>query len=324
MRTIFVTPEFPLNRRMRRAVQRGKLEVVRVPGERLSLGGGMALDMARTIRTFSSPLVCMADGGMGSVGGAGETNDSYPEEIYMYCPFEKAEGILQNSGLRLKSNKDFNDPFDGKFIRKWPPDDKALFRLVEKNVGKGASKTLLNDKYQEARCRKKKWPDGDTPELREHVEKTGNACFSEIRDSILMWGHYADKHKGVCLGFHAAPLGNYTLDFSPGCVLGKVQYSSKFPVVTEKTKSIPLFRKARDWGYEKEWRIVATDLAGEFLPLPQRVFSSVIFGAKITEEEENRIIGIVRAGGYDVEWLKAQILPRKYGLEISRHERAYP
>ena len=41
MRTIFVSPEFPLNRRMRKAVRRGKLQVVREGGERLSLGGGI-------------------------------------------------------------------------------------------------------------------------------------------------------------------------------------------------------------------------------------------------------------------------------------------
>ena len=72
MQTIFVSPEFPLNRRMRRAVRRGKLRVVREGGERLSLGGGMSPDMARTVRTVSSPLVCMADGGAEVGGGNGD------------------------------------------------------------------------------------------------------------------------------------------------------------------------------------------------------------------------------------------------------------
>ena len=40
MQTIFVSPDFPLNRRMRKAVQRGKLQVVREGGERSALGGG--------------------------------------------------------------------------------------------------------------------------------------------------------------------------------------------------------------------------------------------------------------------------------------------
>ena len=68
MRTIFVSPEFPLNRRMRKAVRRGKLRVVRAPGERLSLGGGMAIEARRAVRTFSSPLVCFTEGG-GGMGG---------------------------------------------------------------------------------------------------------------------------------------------------------------------------------------------------------------------------------------------------------------
>ena len=63
MRTIHISPEFPLNRRMRRAVRRGKLRVVREGGERLSLGGGMAVESGRAFRAFSSPLVCMVDRG---------------------------------------------------------------------------------------------------------------------------------------------------------------------------------------------------------------------------------------------------------------------
>ena len=75
MKTIFVSPEFPLNRRMRRAVRRGKLRVVREGGERLSLGGGMAVEARRAVRTFSSPLVCMADGGAEVGGGTGGGSD---------------------------------------------------------------------------------------------------------------------------------------------------------------------------------------------------------------------------------------------------------
>ena len=65
MRTIHVSPDFPLNRRMRRLVARGKLQVVRVGGESLSLGGGGMLPLGRP---FASPLVCFAEG-EGKVGG---------------------------------------------------------------------------------------------------------------------------------------------------------------------------------------------------------------------------------------------------------------
>ena len=101
MQTIFVSPEFPLNRRMRRAVRRGKLRVVREGGERLSLGGGMAVEARRAVRTFSSPLVCMASGGSGIGGGNGWNhcgNPKHPPDcrlLWKYpteCKFCKESG----------------------------------------------------------------------------------------------------------------------------------------------------------------------------------------------------------------------------------------
>ena len=47
MRTIFVSHDFPLNRRMRKAVQRGKLQVVREGGKRLTMGGSTTLQKLR-------------------------------------------------------------------------------------------------------------------------------------------------------------------------------------------------------------------------------------------------------------------------------------
>ena len=71
MRTIYVSPEFPLNRRMRKDIRRGKLHVVREGGESSSLGGGIPSRKGRAFRTIGSPLVCMAaregDGSEGSI-----------------------------------------------------------------------------------------------------------------------------------------------------------------------------------------------------------------------------------------------------------------
>ena len=71
MRTIYVSPEFPLNRRMRKDIRRGKLQVVREGGERSSLGGGIPSGKRRGLRTTGSRLVCMADNGA-EVGGGYE------------------------------------------------------------------------------------------------------------------------------------------------------------------------------------------------------------------------------------------------------------
>src|SRR5437879_3144630 len=34
-----------------------------------------------------------------------------------------------------------------------------------------------------------------------HVTNNGVLCLSRSWNHILMWSHYGDKHKGICLGF---------------------------------------------------------------------------------------------------------------------------
>ena len=31
-------------------------------------------------------------------------------------------------------------------------------------------------------------------------------CFSERNDSLLMWSHYADEHRGLCFGYNLCDL----------------------------------------------------------------------------------------------------------------------
>ena len=84
MRTIYVSPDFPLNRRMRKDIRRGKLQVVREGGERLSLGGGIPSGKGRGFRTTGSPLVCMAKREAESDGlGGGRGKQEEPPTDFM-------------------------------------------------------------------------------------------------------------------------------------------------------------------------------------------------------------------------------------------------
>ena len=115
MKTIFVSPEFPLNRRMRKAVRRGKLQVVREGGEKLSLGGGAPFGTGRAFRTTRSASVCFMsrEEEIGEAGG-----EEMPE--YRPTPIEK--------GLMLATEK----------IRKFP---EAL--NIEQNVKRAIIEPIL-------------------------------------------------------------------------------------------------------------------------------------------------------------------------------------
>ena len=80
MRVIHVSNEFPLNRQMRKAVRRGKLQVVRMRDELSPMGGGIPHEMRRAFRTNGSSAVCMANNGAQIAKGAGGKNDRTPVE----------------------------------------------------------------------------------------------------------------------------------------------------------------------------------------------------------------------------------------------------
>lgn len=99
-------------------------------------------------------------------------------------------------------------------------------------------------------------------ELRRYYER-GVCCFSTTYASPLLWSHYGDQHRGLCIG--------YGLDRRPKPQPRRVVYGGSRAVPTSLlTKALVhedqiakeeldrdvLLRKARGWGYEKEWRLI--------------------------------------------------------------------
>lgn len=77
------------------------------------------------------------------------------------------------------------------------------------------------------------------------------------KDNLLMWAHYSDEHRGAVIGIDIGD-SNF-VEGSKGYQYQKeVHYTSARPDVPPKG-SIPiehLFTKSREWGYEKEYRII--------------------------------------------------------------------
>jgi Protein of unknown function (DUF2971) len=82
---------------------------------------------------------------------------------------------------------------------------------------------------------------------KEMNERFGMICFCKQWHNPLLWSHYADKHRGMCLGFNVDDRG-----------LKEVNYVDeradlKIPPTKETTDEL-LFTKYRDWRYEEELR----------------------------------------------------------------------
>jgi Protein of unknown function (DUF2971) len=125
-------------------------------------------------------------------------------------------------------------------------------------------------------------------ELLRQYEK-GICSLAERVNCPLMWSHYGDQHHGVCLG--------YSVPADAATSLLKVKYGGSRFVEASKVAAMlkgdqaaqeivdeaVLLRKAYDWRYEREWRLIARrGLQNSPLELEEVVFgircsSSVIF-----------------------------------------------
>ena len=241
--------------------------------------------------------------------------------LYKYCRVETAVKIFQSSGVLLDSVSNFNDPFEGCAIPKWPSDD-----VLREHIKSHYPESKWREVYASARRRKEQFPNRFPPDAEEEFRKIGISCFSEVSDNLLMWGHYAEKHQGACIGFrYRGIVDNLVFRYlktKVSCVPTKVMYSDDFPIWQIASGNYGLHThntKASCWAYEQEWRISSLGTAGIILPIPHKAFSHVIFGAKSSEEGQEKILNAILARGYDGTGLtlkKARLSQREYKLEF--------
>jgi hypothetical protein len=176
------------------------------------------------------------------------------------------------------------------------------------------------------------------------MQKTLVLSLSEINDSILMRSHYAENHKGVCLGFktHIAneilglmfeegnlrapvenvPAGfiraesvNYSVDMPPAYNPLRDDVSDAFRFI---------FSKHVNWSYEKERRsILSTRIAlSQNIKFRKKILRQLIFGMRTSDDNREKIKELVQREyyhkGYSVEYFQAVPIEGKCQIEIER------
>ena len=78
-------------------------------------------------------------------------------------------------------------------------------------------------------------------------KSNGLLCFSGTWTNPLLWGHYADKHKGICLGFDVPDHHLSEVDYVRQRLLAP-------EVIDEPFMKKLLLTKFEHWRYEEEYR----------------------------------------------------------------------
>lgn len=133
-----------------------------------------------------------------------------------------------------------------------------------------------------------------------------------IVQNKLMWSHYADKHRGICIKYK---LSSHFIkgesDNGSRMYLRPVTYSNEGNLNRTKIKSgIDFCSKSKDWEYEQEVRLVSYDASTNEpwigIPLDKRSkIEAIYFGYNCNDKEMRLIRNILE--GQDVKLYKMSI-----------------
>ncbi|MDQ3181107.1 MAG: DUF2971 domain-containing protein, partial [Acidobacteriota bacterium] len=142
--------------------------------------------------------------------------------VYHLLSAKYAIENLKNQRLKISLFDDLNDPFELLSVELSKPTNRKKFLELKKDIN----------------------------------EKKGVLCFSRSWKNPVLWSHYGDKHKGICLGFDI-----------PDTLLEKVIYKGeRLPIDVEKElnegnlngrmEKKLLITKFEHWSYEEEERVI--------------------------------------------------------------------
>jgi hypothetical protein len=148
----------------------------------------------------------------------------------------------------------------------------------------------------------------------EGFRKRAKVCsFSEVNDSLLMWSHYANHHRGLCIEYDLETLGpqhffrrnlypvQYSKDsydlrpFMQGLTSGsRNEYRLMIPLLA-------MLHKFDGWRYENEWRLMSeTESIVEDHPQPAPVPSRIFLGARFEPSIGKDLLAICKGKGIPI------------------------
>lgn len=233
--------------------------------------------------------------------------------IYKYYRInEYLFDLLISNQLYFSSIKQFNDPYDCHFSFKEIPTYEHFDIFLKQFITKEENRQFYLDLYKKnpEKCMS---PIFDAMKAR--LDYSGICCFAKKKENFLMWSHYSDSHRGVCLGFDYDEL---TKQFGQ---YDNVEYENEpyFFDITNISKSIEkaILRKSTDWKYEEEVRfLMERNKACGFNMTSLR---EINFGLKSPTRQMVSIMYLVNKLGYaNCSFYKANIATSNYSIAFEK------
>jgi len=194
---------------------------------------------------------------------------------------------LKNQVVYLGAPRNFNDPYDCAISA-------ALGDLSDDGLSQFLNGAQVAAPAEEVKALIKQGATKAISDIAESfINGRGISCFTEKNDNLLMWSHYADGGRGICLEFSTseslfekAKKVNYVDDI-PRLSLDRLLCENNYEDVME------LFRtKSTAWQYEQEWRVMH-EKAGTAWTYDSKSLTGIYFGPSAPEDLVNIVCLVV-------------------------------
>ena len=251
-----------------------------------------------------------------------------PEKLYKYRSLGALESqftldIIEKCQLYWACPHDFNDPFDCVPLQIFQGSKSQHLKRAKQAVQLFESDKPRAERRRALRSALKRKPseivaameDGNVKML----GKIGICSMTEKNDNMLMWSHYADSHRGICLGFeHRMSMEAIEL----ACAM-KVSYDSQRPSMNamlpaqgQDVINKLLLTKSEDWSYEVEWRLIHQDVGERLRPYPTSALTEIIFGIRTSEKDKLRVRDAVASSNVCPKFYQAQDDKKNFKVKI--------
>ncbi|MEJ5861664.1 DUF2971 domain-containing protein [Pseudomonas farsensis] len=159
--------------------------------------------------------------------------------------------------------------------------------------------------------------------MNERLRSSYKVCsLTERLDSLPLWAHYADNHKGFAMeyDFKNLPFDNimsymlwpvrYRGIFNAADMLKGVRVGMNF---NNLFALVAALHKSSDWAYEQEWRLVLPDGEAEQARNFDAPLKAVHLGTNISSDDERLVRESARIANVPV--FKMRLIPHRFSME---------
>lgn len=243
--------------------------------------------------------------------------------VYKYRAFNRySVSILEDYELYFASPKQLNDPHDSQI--------NVVEALKEAVFNFDTNKAPLDRKETITKVAEELKKDSSIAgKIQEIIDKQSICSFSTLPDNSLMWAHYADSHRGFCLGFDPKFIEEHIKGGFDNIIPSAVTYTDGNPFISTLDKFInsiyssfpprkspstksfynmvatdAVSTKALSWSYEKEFRFIRIDGGSGVVKFTSDALTEVIFGCNMSNENREAILDLLKEKKMKNVWVR--------------------